>query len=151
MACLFVWLLCTLFIATLTWFEFRRVRFNFNVFFSLLFLLTFFFGFPLTSVLVFRFDVGVAPPEILLQALLSAGCFYAVYYVTYKTRLRKRVADVPRRPLFTMNRVETNLTWVILMGIALVSVGIFSCTTAFCCSGLTPTVRSFPVKSPAWR
>lgn len=49
-----VWLLCTLFIATLTWFEFRRVRFNFNVFFSLLFLLTFFFGFPLTSVLVFR-------------------------------------------------------------------------------------------------
>ena len=35
-----VWLLCTLFIATLTWFEFRRVRFNFNVFFSLLFLQT---------------------------------------------------------------------------------------------------------------
>ncbi|XNM55275.1 WzyE family oligosaccharide polymerase [Escherichia coli] len=68
----------------------------------------FFFGFPLTSVLVFRFDVGVAPPEILLQALLSAGCFYAVYYVTYKTRLRKRVADAPRRPLFTMNRVETD-------------------------------------------
>ena len=47
-----VWLLCTLFIATLTWFEFRRVRFNFNVFFSLLFLLTFFFGFPL---FLFRF------------------------------------------------------------------------------------------------
>ncbi|ELH6269653.1 ECA oligosaccharide polymerase [Salmonella enterica] len=122
---LVVWLLSTLFIATLTWFEFRRVRFNFNVFFSLLFLLTFFFGFPLTSVLVFRFDVGVAPPEILLQGLLSAACFYGVYYVTYKTRLRKRVVDVPRKPLFTMNRVETHLTWVILMGIALVSVGIF--------------------------
>lgn len=58
---LVVWLLSTLFIATLTWFEFRRVRFNFNVFFSLLFLLTFFFGFPLTSILVFRFDVAVAP------------------------------------------------------------------------------------------
>lgn len=82
-----VWLLCTLFIATLTWFEFRRVRFNFNVFFHCCFA-HLFFGFPLTSVLVFRFDVGVAPPEILLQALLSAGCFYAVYYVTYKTRLR---------------------------------------------------------------
>ncbi len=54
---LVVWLLSTLFIATATWFEFRRVRFNFNVFFSLLFLLTFFFGFPLTSILVFRFDV----------------------------------------------------------------------------------------------
>lgn len=107
---LVVWLLSTLFIATLTWFEFRRVRFNFNVFFSLLFLLTFFFGFPLTSILVFRFDVAVAPPEILLQALLSAACFYAVYYVTYKTRLRKRVEDKPRRPLFTINRVEAHLT-----------------------------------------
>lgn len=146
-----VWLLCTLFIATLTWFEFRRVRFNFNVFFSLLFLLTFFFGFPLTSLLVFRFDVAVVPPEILLQALLSAGGFYAVYYVTYKTRLRKRVADAPRRPVFTMNRVETNLTWVILMGIALVSVGIFFMHNGFCCSGLTPTARSSPAKSLVWR
>ena len=121
---LVIWLLSSLFIATLTWFEFRRVRFNFNVFFSLLFLLTFFFGFPLTSILVFRFDVGVAPPEILMQALLSATCFYAVYYVTYKTRLRP-VNHAPRRPLFTMNRVETHLTWVMLMIIALVSVGIF--------------------------
>ena len=57
---LLVWLLSTLFIATATYFEFRRVRFNFNVFFSLLYLLTFFFGFPLTSILVFRFDVAVA-------------------------------------------------------------------------------------------
>lgn len=38
---LLVWLLSTLFIATATYFEFRRVRFNFNVFFSLLYLLTF--------------------------------------------------------------------------------------------------------------
>ncbi|CDL10494.1 Putative ECA polymerase [Klebsiella pneumoniae IS43] len=30
---LVVWLLSTLFIVTATWFEFRRVRFNFNVFF----------------------------------------------------------------------------------------------------------------------
>ena len=49
---LVIWLLSSLFIATLTWFEFRRVRFNFNVFFSLLFLLTFF------SVLGFATLVG---------------------------------------------------------------------------------------------
>lgn len=122
---LVVWLLSTLFIATLTWFEFRRVRFNFNVFFSLLFLLTFYFGFPLTSILVFRFDVAVVPPEILMQALLSATCFYGVYYVTYKTRLRSNASPAPRRALFTMNRVETHLTWIMLMMIALVSVGIF--------------------------
>ncbi len=120
-----VWLLSSLFIGTLTWFEFRRVRFNFNVFFSLLFLLTFFFGFPLTCTLVFRFDVGVAPPDVLLQTLLASVCFYAVYYVSYKTRLRPASSGVARRPLFTMNRVETNLTWILLMGLALLTVGIF--------------------------
>ena len=113
---LVVWLLSTLFIATATYFEFRRVRFNFNVFFSLLFLLTFFFGFPLTSILVFRFDVSVAPPDVLLQTLLVSVCFYAVYYVTYKTRLRSATHDSQRRPLFTMNRVETHLAWIILLG-----------------------------------
>ncbi len=87
---LVVYLCCGGFILTLTWREFRRVRFNFNVFFSLLFLLTFFFGFPLTCLLVFGFDVQVVPAEYLLQALLSAGCFYAIYYVSYKTRLRAR-------------------------------------------------------------
>ncbi|HCC6101998.1 TPA: ECA oligosaccharide polymerase [Klebsiella pneumoniae] len=128
---LVVWLLSTLFIATATWFEFRRVRFNFNVFFSLLFLLTFFFGFPLTSILVFRFDVSVAPPEILLQTLLIAVCFYAVYYVTYKTRLRSASREVAHRPLFTMNRGETHLAWGILMGLALLCVGIFFAHNGF--------------------
>lgn len=120
-----VWLLSTLFIGTLTWFEFRRVRFNFNVFFSLLFLLTFFFGFPLTCTLVFRFGVGVSPPDVLLQTLLISVCFYAVYYVTYKTRLQSAQTNVARRPLFTMNRVETNITWILLMVIALFTVGTF--------------------------
>lgn len=120
-----VWLLSTLFIGTLTWFEFRRVRFNFNVFFSLLYLLTFFFGFPLTCTLVFRFGVGVSPPDVLLQTLLISVCFYAVYYVTYKTRLRSASTALPRRPLFTMNRVETHITWVLLMAIALFTVGTF--------------------------
>lgn len=72
---LVIWLLSSLFIATLTWFEFRRVRFNFNVFFSLLFLLTFFFGFPLTSILAFRFDVAVAPPEILMPGVVIGDLF----------------------------------------------------------------------------
>ncbi|WP_348235369.1 WzyE family oligosaccharide polymerase, partial [Salmonella enterica] len=68
--------------------------------------------------------VDVAPPEFLLQALLSAACLYGVYYVTYKTRLRKRVVDVPRKALFTMNRVENDLNWGMPMGIELVSVAI---------------------------
>jgi hypothetical protein len=37
-----------------------------------------------------------------------------------------------------MNRVETHLTWGILMGLALLCVGIFFCTTVSCCL-LTPS------------
>lgn len=111
-------------ILTLTWREFRRVRFNFNVFFSLLFLLTFYFGFPLSCVLVFKFDVNIVPPEYLLQALLSATGFYVIYYVSYKTRLRRASARPPRE-MFTINRVEAHLSWAILALIALATVSVF--------------------------
>ena len=121
-----VWFVSVMFIGVLTYQEFRRVRFNFNVFFSLLYLLTFYFGFPFTCTLVFRFGVAVVPADVLLQAQLAATCFYGIYYVTYKTRLRARPAvAAPRRPLFTMNRVETHLTWVMLATVALVSVAVF--------------------------
>ncbi|AUX74185.1 ECA oligosaccharide polymerase [Erwinia pyrifoliae] len=121
---LLVWLMCCGFILTLTWREFRRVRFNFNVFFSMLFLLTFFFGFPLTCLLVFVFDVEVVPAEYLLQALLSAGCFYAIYYVTYKTRLRARHRP-PSRPAFTINRIEAHLSWMIMALVASGTLSVF--------------------------
>ncbi|MGR2599624.1 WzyE family oligosaccharide polymerase, partial [Salmonella enterica] len=49
--------------------------------------------------------------------MLSATAFYAIYYVTYKTRLRKRRSQ-PRAALFTMNRVETHMTWVLLALVA---------------------------------
>ncbi len=118
------------FILLLTYQEFRRVRFNFNVFFSMLYLLTFYFGFPLTCLLVFQFDVAVVPVDALLHALLAATSFYAIYYVTYKVRLKKATSE-PSRPLFTMNRVETNLTWILLALIAIVTVGIFFLQNGF--------------------
>ena len=127
---LLVYLLCSGVILTLTWREFRRVRFNFNVLFSMLFLLTFFFGFPFTSLLVFGFDVEVVPAEYLLQAMLAAGCFYAIYYVSYKTRLRAR-STVPSRPAFTINRVEAHLSWLLLALVALGTVSVFFAHNGF--------------------
>ncbi|WFQ78745.1 ECA oligosaccharide polymerase [Xenorhabdus sp. SF857] len=138
-----VYVISVAFILTLTYQEFRRIRFNFNVFFSLLYLLTFYFGFPLTSLLVFQFDVEVVPVDSLLHAMLASGCFYAIYYVAYKTRLTYKIrpddnirpenltVTVPRKPLFTMNRVETNLTWLLLAGIAIVTVGSFFMQNGF--------------------
>ncbi|RPE01079.1 O-antigen assembly polymerase [Candidatus Pantoea deserta] len=133
---LVVYLLSLGFILTLTWREFRRERFNFHLFFTLLFLLTFYFGFPLTCMLVFRFNVEVVPPEYLLQALLSATAFYAVYYVSYKVRLRP--AGVPRaRPWLQMNRVETHLTCVLLALVAIGTVTVFFLHNGFLLFRLT--------------
>ncbi|MFC3393516.1 ECA oligosaccharide polymerase [Brenneria rubrifaciens] len=125
-----VYLISVIFILTLTWQEFRRVRFNFNVLFSLLYLLTFYFGFPFTCVLVFRFGIEVAPVPYLLQALLSATAFYAIYHVSYKTRLRRKTVTV-RPPFLSMNRVETNLTWMLLALIAVATVGMFFLNNGF--------------------
>lgn len=121
---LVVYLFSLGFILTLTWREFKRVRFNFHLFFTLLFLLTFYFGFPLTSVLVFRFNVSMVPADYLLQALLAATSFYAIYYVSYKVRLRP-AQTAPRKPWLTMNRVETHLTCLLLALVAVGTVTVF--------------------------
>ena len=126
-----VWMLCSGMIFVLTWREFCRVRFNFNIFFSLLFLLTFFFGFPLTSILVFGFDVSVVPPKYLLQAMLAAGCFYAIYYVSYKTRLLASRRMVPTRQIFTINREEAHLSWILLALVAWGTVAVFFAHNGF--------------------
>lgn len=126
-----VWLISVVFIGLLTYQEFRRVRFNFNVFFSLLYLLTFFFGFPFTCMLAFRFGVEILPAQVLLQAQLAAACFYGIYYVAYKTRLTRKRAISASRPLFTMSRVETHLLWVLLATVALASVTVFFMQNGF--------------------
>lgn len=125
-----VYFISMILILALTYREFRRVRFNFNIFFSLLYLLTFYFGFPLTVLLVFQFDVNVVSTNALLNALLSSISFYIVYYIAYKTRLRTGVQQ-SEQSLFTMNGVETRLTCLLLMLIAIVTVAIFFLQNGF--------------------
>ncbi|SUC33409.1 putative common antigen polymerase [Providencia rettgeri] len=96
----------------------------------MLYLLTFYFGFPLTCALVFQFDVAVVKADYLLYAQLAATSFYAIYYVAYKTRL-SRQPYTPRRALFSMNKVETNLTCLLLILVAVVTVGIFFMQNGF--------------------
>lgn len=121
---LVVYVFSVLLVLTLTYREFRRIRFNFNVFFSLLYLLTFYLGFPLTCILAFRYNVQVAPAENLMEALLAATAFYGIYYVSYKTRWFP-----PGRPaagaVLSMNRVETHLVWILLALTAVGTVAIF--------------------------
>jgi len=119
-----VYLLTLVFVLTLTYKEFKRIKFNFNVFFSILYLLTFYLGFPLTCLLSFRYNVPVAPVENLMEALLAAAAFYAIYYVSYKTRWFNRIRP-HSHALLKFNRVETHLVWVLLALVAISTVAIF--------------------------
>ncbi len=142
---LLVYVLSLMIIVTLNVREMKQERFNFHLFFTLLFLLTFYFGFPLTSILVFRFDTQVVPADFLLQAMLSATAFYVIYFVSYKVRLRP-MATSPARPWLQMNRVETHLTCGLLALVAIATVTVFSSITAFYYFASQPTTRSFPVR-----
>ncbi|MGL4860278.1 MAG: ECA oligosaccharide polymerase [Enterobacteriaceae bacterium] len=121
---LLFYVLALLFIGTLAWREFRRERFNFNVLFTILYLLTFYFGFPFTCLLHYLFQVQVVEAEYLFYALLSTTVFYAIYYLCYKTRLWP-VTHHQQRGLITFNRVETHLTWFLLALIAFGALALF--------------------------
>lgn len=121
---LVVYFLSLILILALAYREFRRVRFNFNIFFSVLYLLTFYLGFPFTCLLVFRYSVEMLPVENLLESLFAATAFYGIYYVSYKTRLLARpICFWP--PWFSINRIEIYLLWLLLTLIAVVSIIIF--------------------------
>lgn len=121
---LVIYLLSLALVLSLTYREFRRVRFNFNVFFSVLYLLTFYFGFPFTCLLVYRYGVEVVPVENLLESLLAATAFYGIYYVSYRTRLFARPRG-PRPPWFSISRTEIHLLWLLLALIAVATVMVF--------------------------
>lgn len=116
--------LSLLFILVLIYWEFRRIRFNFNLLFSLLYLLTFYFGFPFTCLLVFRYDIEVVQVKYLLKALLAATTFYGVYYISYKTRLFTWPVR-SQKALLSISRTEIYLLWFLLALIVVVTMMIF--------------------------
>ena len=127
----FVYFICVAFVCLLTYREFRRYRFNFNILFSLLYLLTFYFGFPFTCLLVFQFDVGTVGADNLFYALIAATGFYGLYYVCYKTKVMPNINLRRHSPLLMMSRVETHLIWGLLATVAIVSVSIFFLQNGF--------------------
>ncbi|WP_127959510.1 ECA oligosaccharide polymerase [Serratia microhaemolytica] len=123
---LLVYLAGLLLVGLLTYRDIQRYRFNFNILFSLLYLLTFYFGLPFTGLLILQFDVVTVPFEFLLYASLAATAFYAIYALSYRTRFSHRLTTwQPNSALFTLSRVEAHLLWMLLALIALGSVSLF--------------------------
>ena len=128
---LLLWILSISFIGFLTYRDFRNIRFNFHVYFSFVYLLTFLLGFPFTFALVFLFDATVAPVHIIFQSFVAVNCFYAIYYLTYSQQICPGGLLRPPRFSLRMNRIETQLMWIILASVAFVCLGIFFAHNGF--------------------
>lgn len=119
--------------------SFKQVRFSFHLLFTLIYLLTFYLGFPFSMLLAFGFNVQPLPFETLFIALLSALVFYIVYYVCYKVRLSPLVANSPRQPtaLLAIAHARQNsssegiLSALLLLLVALGTIGAFFSLNGF--------------------
>ncbi|MER5646324.1 WzyE family oligosaccharide polymerase [Streptosporangium sp. NPDC002524] len=78
-----IWLACTLIMIALMCRSFAATGFSFHLCFSLAYLLTFYSGFPLSAVLVFRFRSPIVESPYLAGALLLALAFYLAYHDAY--------------------------------------------------------------------
>ncbi|CRK85745.1 Putative ECA polymerase [Candidatus Providencia siddallii] len=119
-----------IFITFLFYRDFFRVRLNFNMLFSLLYLLTFYLGFPLTCILMLKFDTVVIAVDYLLYAQLAAIVFYIIYYIVYKTSFLSFIYN-KKNVLFNMNKTETYLTCMLLIIVAFFTIIVFFIKNGF--------------------
>ncbi|KAE9529326.1 ECA oligosaccharide polymerase [Testudinibacter aquarius] len=108
--------------------SFKKVRFSFHLLFTLVYLLTFYLGFPFSMVLAFGFNVPLLPFEILFITQFSALIFYLLYYVAYQVRLlpgKIQPVTVAVATARQYSASEAIITGVILLLVALVTIGLF--------------------------
>ncbi|MFC0180078.1 ECA oligosaccharide polymerase [Thorsellia kenyensis] len=124
---LIIYLLSVGFVGGMTIIAYRRDKFNFHILFSLLFLLTFYFGFPFTSILVFNYQVQVESISSLCFTLLSATAFYGLYSLIYHVRLIPQTGNFSSKShqWLSFTKIEAYLTITFLLLIALGTLGVF--------------------------
>lgn len=122
--------------------DFRVARFNFHLFFSLVFLITFFLGFPLSLWLVIQFSTPIVDPFFQQQALMIAAIFYGIYYLSYKIPLGARLV-ITMPSFWQITRVETVLFAAILALLAITSLGVFYAQNGFLLFKLTAYSQIF--------
>ncbi|MGV6988961.1 ECA oligosaccharide polymerase [Testudinibacter sp. P80/BLE/0925] len=117
---------------------FKKVRFSFHLLFTLVYLLTFYLGFPFSMILAFGFNVQTLPFEILFISLFSALAFYILYYVCYQVRLLpKTMALKPHSARTVVQTARQNsagegiITALLLMLVALITIGLFFSLNGF--------------------
>lgn len=95
---------------------------NFHALFTLVYLLVFYAGFPLSCLLQFCFDTPVPPPRYQIYALLVATAFYVLYALVYRWRSLKQDR---RRVTLVLTAEEARLTGLLLALLSLIGLGVF--------------------------
>ncbi len=106
----------------------KRAGFSFHAFFTLLYLLTFFSGFPLSLLLIFFFQQQTVEPIYLFQSLVISAGFYLFYYWLYS---RKPNVLVRQPPLNSLNKLEFRLFFLLLSLLAIGCLLIFFMRNGF--------------------
>ncbi|WP_279716336.1 ECA oligosaccharide polymerase [Chelonobacter oris] len=119
--------------------SFKKVRFSFHLLFTLVYLLTFYLGFPFSMILAFGFNVQAPPFEILFITLFSALAFYVLYYVSYQVRLLPKRSNYREtfKPLSSWQTArlksasEGVISALILLLVALTTIALFFSLNGF--------------------
>ncbi|QGM80162.1 ECA oligosaccharide polymerase [Otariodibacter oris] len=120
------YLLAILLIGTIIYRSYHTKPFSLHLLFSLIYLITFFLGFPFSLILNWKFGVALADKHTLFLTLLYALCGYLIYFVSYHWGL-SRYDNYKKEIALPSNnaKFEAKLTAYLLFFIAIVSVGYF--------------------------
>lgn len=106
--------------------SYRQRKFSVHLLFSLIYVVTFFFGYPFSLTLSLGFEVTLLPQSVLFFALCSALIGYLIYYAAYTFFMPQQAVGLGGDSAFQQTaKSEAKLTAGFLMMIALGAVGYF--------------------------
>ncbi|MBE2895253.1 ECA oligosaccharide polymerase [Spirabiliibacterium falconis] len=123
-------------IGFLTFRHYCKVRFNFYLLFSVIYLITFYFGLPFTLALAYHFDFKLLDFDMLFATQFAALAFYLLFYVAYSVRLKPNKTQtalwIAKSPCVRDNSASiARITGIILLLIGLGTAALFFAQNGF--------------------
>lgn len=118
--------LSILLIVGIIYYSYCTKSFSLHLLFSLIYLVTFFLGFPFSLILNLKFGVALADTHTQFLTLLCALGGYLIYFISYQWGLPRYNAHLNIKIESSNNaKFEAKLTAYLLFAIAIISVGYF--------------------------
>lgn len=105
-------------------YSYRQRAFSLHLLFSVIYLITFFLGYPFSLILTLGFDVALQPQAVLFYALGIALLGYLIYFVSYQL-LYANVANHQHHQYVPLAKLDAKTTACLLMIVAIGTVACF--------------------------